>query len=373
MIETGSEACGNCGSDRLERRSVGLLRRAGRWLTHGRPVPTEEVRCLDCGVVSLRSAGSSPYLVLGRRQPAWRMPLRLLNVVIRERTWQPNPALYLGAAAAGTVLGVVADLLIGFPWWIATLLGPVLVFVLSAVSAVRNPWREHPLSVEFLSVVAPQRYTELMETAEEERLRATDLPLYGLDARSWRFRYAGGTTRSGSEVVAIELCYRRSIDDDTPEVRIETRRGRLAHVDRARVGVDAATLREHEDRANRDALVDWLASTVSRPTDPPSSPDPAWHDAWRERMRAVAGELSARPWSRRSVPVNGETVPFDVLADEEAWVATSRLGGVHLNVRASRLALDEARLEHVDDIGPFLEGRRRLRDRHRGWRSCGPR
>lgn len=359
-----TDACDRCGSQRLDLRNVPALRRLGRWLTHGRPVPDLGVRCRQCGHAWMRRSGSTGMLVAYGSRSVWRLPLRLVRVLTGIRTWQPNPALYLGAAAVGTAVGILVDAFTAVPWWVGTVTGPATVFALSVVRAVRSPFRQHPLRVELLRVLAPDRYADRIQQEEERWLRETDLPLLGLDGHEDWFRFVSGIGRSGNAVTGVELAHHPDLDDQTTQVRVETRRGRLEHID-SPGDENRATIRAREDRANRGALVRWLAGTVAGRAEGPPSSDPARRKAWHDRIVKLERDLASRQWAQHPIPIADSEQPFDVLARADCWVATARRDGWHVNLRACGYDPHDVRLTRVDDLQPYLEGRHRLRDRHR--------
>jgi len=63
---------------------------------------------------------SSTLLVFrGRTGLRWvRIPVELFRVVLGERRAQPTPILYLMAAGAGVVLGLLLDLAVDWAWWL---------------------------------------------------------------------------------------------------------------------------------------------------------------------------------------------------------------------------------------------------------------
>lgn len=362
----GEERCRRCGSDQVQLAPAGAVRRLLRWVTHGRPVPDMAAQCRKCGLRWLTdSEVSSSFVYTGHKR--LHRPRQLIRVVLGHRHWEPNPALYLGAAAVGTAVGVLTNVLWGVPWWIGTGSGPLTILALSIVSAIRNPKAQRSLKTELLGVLAPDRYLQRVDDEQERLIRSADLPLFGIAGSEDWFRFMGGTTRSGDRLNAIELGHRLGGPNGDVEMRIETRRPRLQQTDRDRL-LDPEQIREHDQRVNRAALTSWIARHMAKPEGPPPADTDAirtWHERWRQRARDLEQQLETRRWQTRTLEIDGQPHHFETLAADNTWAATTRIDGLHVNLHAHSIEPNELTIQTIDDPSPYLEGTRQLRRVHR--------
>lgn len=138
--------CGNCGSPDVELTRAGWAESLSAWLRFGGPWRPARRVCRRCGQVD--TAGSVAWLA----RPAgwWSLPVRLAGVVRRRRAMVPAPATYLIAAVAGAGLGVVAQLLVGWPWSLVAAGVVAAVWLLFLSSAFWGRAAARPLATEIL-------------------------------------------------------------------------------------------------------------------------------------------------------------------------------------------------------------------------------
>jgi hypothetical protein len=71
------------------------------------------------------------------------------------------------------------------------------------------------------------------------------------------------------------------------------------------------------------------------------------------------------PWTAVTLPVDGETLAFKVLAHEPFWVAQAVRGGVVIGVRARHWKIADTGLVTVRDTKAYADGTSTM---HRRWR-----
>jgi hypothetical protein len=336
--------CLRCGSEDVEVRRPGLVEGLGDWLRSGGRWRPASQRCRRCGDVS--AAGSAGYLV---RAPGWwAVPARLAGVVRRRRSRVPVPRTYVLAAAAGAILGAVAQLVLGWPWWLVAAGVVAAVWLGFLSSAFWGGGGDRPLATEALMVVDPRRGLLRALQAMEAQFRAAPLPLYGL-AGSWAGpRHLGGygqrrAARGGSPVVtSMSLAHGDPLAGHGPQLRVEVR-----------AGFEGPQGPAPEPEAElRELLADDLRWSAAITAGQGAGPVP-----WA----APGGGGGETSWSEVSIPVDGHPVAFAWLAEGRHWVAHAELEGHRTLVLFARdLPADRVALVRVTDVEPYLEGTRRI-------------
>src|ERR671914_93061 len=121
--------CPACGAAALEHQRSSNWKRFRYWLKFGGPRrPSESIVCTACGYE--QAVGLLTYPL--RRRP---IPVRLLDVLRSERSRIPTPLFYLEVAVASTLVGIVLDLTIGWPWWLFPLGGVAAAWLFFMSSA----------------------------------------------------------------------------------------------------------------------------------------------------------------------------------------------------------------------------------------------
>jgi hypothetical protein len=122
--------CMTCGARDFEVTRPGWAEGLRDWLWFGGPWRPPRRVCRRCGNTS--SARSFATYAPSRRG-WWSLPIRLVQTLRQHRTMVPVPATYLVAAVVGTALGVAAQLLFGWRWWLpaASLVAAVWLFFAS--------------------------------------------------------------------------------------------------------------------------------------------------------------------------------------------------------------------------------------------------
>jgi len=245
----------------------------------------------------------------------------------------PIPVTYLTAAVAGVVLGVVAQLVVGWPWWLVAA-GVVAAVWLLFFSTVwwGGGGSSRPLTTELLRVVSPARALARERRQQVERFLAAPFPLYGLPA-SW----AGPRQLAGygeqqfkgrrPVTVALVLGHGDPLADQGPQLQVEVRNEHVEVERRRRLAEELWWQAAHA----RDVAehFDQLAAVRDRP-------DPAW--------------------SQVLIPVDGRPVAFWWLAEGRHWVAQGELEDRTVTLHARDLPVGSVELVEVSDLAPYLEG-----------------
>jgi hypothetical protein len=323
-----------------------------------------EELCGDCGARLGMSTGDGAYLWYGGPVRWWHAPRQVVQALRMSRTWQPPPLFYLIGVVAGALLGLVADVLLGVTWWLVALAGPVVIFALSLVGLFRRSRYRRSLRLELLRVLAPKRHMRLTMEEEEERYRSADLPLYGV--ADWSDQLYVSGSYSGDAVDSITLSHATGFEPDDPKVEISVRRHWFGRA--LPPGADVREIEDHEERAARDELVCWLAGEAARGTDMPDPDEPEeWFEERSRRVDALEASLREREWEGVDLDVDRDPVPFAILRHDDLWIGLGRIADVYVSIASRGIEAGSIRLVSVDDIEPYIEGLRALRDH---WRQA---
>jgi hypothetical protein len=275
----------------------------------------------------------------------WAVPVRLAGVLRRRRRRVPSPATYLLAAAAGTVLGAVAQLVLGWPWWLVAAGTVTAVWLVFLASAFGGGAGGRPLATEALLVVDPARGLRRQHEAMEARFRAAPLPLYGLpDSWAGRRHLGGYGERRAAEggrpvVTSMSLAHGDPLAGDGPELRVEVRAGPEG----------PAVVPDAELRAYLADDLQWNAAVAERRGVGPAP-----------LAAGAAGAAGEAAWSEVTIPVDGEPVAFAWLAEGRHWVAYAPLEDRTLVLSARDVPVNQVALVRVTDVEPYLDGTRQL-------------
>jgi ribosomal protein L37E len=335
--------CMRCGARDFEVTRPGWAEGLRDWLWFGgRWRPTRQV-CRRCGSVS--SAGSAGMLVPSRRG-WWLVPVELLRVLRRRRTRVPVPATYLVAIAVGVALGVAAQLLLGWRWWLvaAGVVAAVWLFFFFTVF-----WggggSSQPLATEVLRVVSPRRAIERDQRQLVERFRAAPFPCYGLPASwsgprqlgGWEERRTKGRRRPVT--TALSLVHGEPLAEQGPQLRVE--------VSSYQEGEQVPPVRSDSLRGLAEELW-WEAA-------------PTAHGVAQHVDQLAAARRRLDPvWSQVRIPVAGRPVAFWWLAEGRHWVARAEPEDRTLTLRGRDLLVESVELVRVLDLEPYIQGQRRL-------------
>jgi hypothetical protein len=332
-----------CGARDFEVTRPGWAEGLGDWLqSGGRWRPTRRV-CRQCGTTS---SSRSVAMLVPSPQGWWSLPVRLLQTLRQRRAMIPVPATYLAAAVAGAALGVAAQLLLGWPWWLlaAAVVAAVWLFFASTALWGRGGSGQ-PLATDLLRVVRPRRAIERDHEQEVERFRAAPFPLYGLPVAWPGSRQLGGWEGGWAKgqrpvTTALSLAHGGPLAEEGPQLRVEVRAERVE----PELGM---TVRVQSRRHLAENL--WLEAA-------PQARDPAEHFD----QLAAARRRPDPAWSPVTIPVDGRPVAFAWLAEGRHWVAQADLDDHTLTLHGRDLPVESVELVRVSDLEPYIQGHRRL-------------
>jgi hypothetical protein len=282
------------------------------------------------------------------RRGWWSVPIQLVQALRQRRTMIPVPATYLAATLVGAVVGVAAQLVLGWPWWLVAAGVVAAVWLWFASTALWGPGgSSQPLVTDLLRVVRPRQAIEREYRQEVERFRAAPFPLYGLPASWSGSRHLGGwegswATGQRPVTTALSLAHGDPLVEAGPRLRVEVR------VE----GVEPELGMTTGVQSRRQLAEDlWLAAA-------PQGHDPAEHFAQLAAVRRRPDPA----WSQVTIPVDGRPVGFWWLAESRHWVARAELDDRTLTLDGRDLPVESVELVQVSDLEPYIQGQRRLQE-----------
>jgi hypothetical protein len=339
--------CMECGARDAEVTRPGWAEGLFDWLRFGGPWRPPRRICRQCGNVS--DGRSVAWLAAARRR-WWSVPIGLLQALRGRRRMVPAPATYLAATVVAAVVGVAAELLLGWRWWLVAAAVLVAVWLFFTSTAFWDAGgSSQPLATDLLRVVRPHKAIERDHHQEAERFRAAPFPLYGLPPAWPGARYLGGWEGAWAKgqrpvTTALSLAHGDPLTDQGPELRVETR---LEHANTEHVQPVQLQRRRH--------LAEELRLRAAPPT----------HDLTEhiERLPA-ARHRPDPPWSQVTIQVDRRPVAFDWLTDGRHWVAQAELEDRTLTLHGRDLPVESVELVQVTDLEPYIQGQHRL---HATW------
>jgi hypothetical protein len=335
--------CVECGARDVEVTRPGWAEGLGDWLRFGgRWRPPRRV-CRGCGTTS---DARSVVTLVPSPQGWWSLPVQLVQTLRGHRSMVPVPATYLAATVAGAALGIAAQLVFGWPWWLVAAGVVVAVWLFFTSTAVWGAGgSSQPLATDLLRVVRPRQAIERDHRQEVERFRAAPFPLCGLPPAWPGWRYLGGWEGSWTKgqrpvTTALSLAHGDPLTEQGPQLRVEVR----AEGVKPELGM---TMRVQSRRQLAEDL--WLQAA-------PQVHDPAEHG---DRL-AAARRRPDPAWSQVTIPVDGRPVGFEWLAEGRHWVAQAELDDHTLTLHARDLPVESVELVRISDLEPYIEGQRRL-------------
>jgi hypothetical protein len=247
----------------------------------------------------------------------WATPWRVYTVLRDRRSAHPMPATYFVTGLVGSVIGVVLDLLLGWPWWAFTLGALVLTWAGFAATGIRDT-RE--LGDDIVCAIWPKKTLARRRRQYERAFREAPFPLYGLDG-IWQGSRTLGHWGGGSRPRATRLGLEHGGDQE------------------GRVAVVETSFREEE-----------LPVEIMRR-----------HIVMGLRHRFAPRTPDARPmplWEEHTFLVDSRPESFRFVREDASWGATARIGETTVLVEAFGVEPDEVRLVRVADVGPYVEGSR---------------
>jgi len=338
-VTVGSVVCPECGADPVETHRPGGWERFRYRLTSGGPAPTT----MTCEQGHRWSGGSSGMLLYRGRSGRWRwlhLPLELFRVVRRERSMVPVPLTYLMATVVGVGLGVIADLVLGWPWWLVAAGFVAAVWVFFLASALWGPGR--PLSDDLWMVIDPVR----AEDRQFQRLAGavTDGEVVCFEVEGWAGSRSLGGWGGGKRPERITL---RHGDPDRDELWVQVT---------SCIGRDAQ-MAVRRDRVGHE--LPRLGQVV-----PPDGLDAHELHRWHMRQRQDLEQLPPPTWSHGVILVDGQTQRCEVARADERWAAITAHGNVSVEIIGSGIDMASITLQRLTTLEHYFRGSRSHGTRH---------
>ncbi|MFC7718847.1 hypothetical protein [Nonomuraea recticatena] len=257
---------------------------------------------------------------------AARIPVGVLKVLHRRRGITPTPIAYLLPALAATMVGLVAQWLWGWSWWLFPLTVVAGLWLLYLSSEFRRQWASRPLRHELLDVIAPGGSVRRHQEEEELAFRTAPFPLYGLPP-AWpgqRWTAERSESWSAGEPARLELVLGHGHPEDGPQLTV-------------------AVTDQPSDAFQVRQAVEELWEVTRR--DGGEQPDPAW--------------------AQVTILIDGEQQTFAYLADGLAWLARAELPDDTVTVRGREWPVETVELVRVQALEPYFAGRQQLDAAHR--------
>lgn len=321
-MSVGSDLCPECGEAAAEERRPGHWQRFRYWLVNGGKAPT--ILVCPNGPEWVRSVG----MVLFRRSPSvprWvRLPGQLFRALLAERRMQPTPMTYLMAVGAGLLLGLVLDLVLGWPWWAVAAGFVVLVWLSFLSSAFHGP----DLGQQLLRVLNPDR------AAERDRQRLEDAlasgSLVGYEVEGWDgVKSIGGWSGTPDP---HSLTIRHGEGDEQAEwVEVTTHAG------------DAV-----------DSVGHWIQEDLERrliEAQVPLPDDPTIED-FQQRQRNIQ-ETEPPGWQSTSFRVDHEDMQGQIARVGSHWAGFLAAGKVVVEMIGNRTDPDHVQLVRIASLAHY--------------------
>jgi len=305
------------------------------WLVDGTSTGGTHEECTRCGLGRVSHTFSARP---GRPTPLG-IPWRFVRTLLDHRSREPVPILYVEVLVAGTVIGIVLDVLLGVPWWLlplAALAGTWIYFLSSAFSGPRRGSLDRDVRI----ALQPSRALELHDAETEKAFREAPFALLALDESWTGDRWLGGFGTSNGRVSELHIGHSR----ETPE----------GGVARLVVGVQAS------QNAPRGPAGEDVAATLAALNLAPRMVRAT--DAWQPGDDEAPWRRLA-PSSPLTIDVDGAPVELRSWREGERWVAVGRAEERMITLDASGIEPQLVSLRTVTDLEPYVEGARLRRER----------
>lgn len=338
-MTVGPAVCPYCGADPIETHQPGWWQRFRYWLTNGGPAPTT----MTCEH-GHRWSGSSHMLLSRGRRGRWRwlwLPVELFLVVYRERSMVPVPLTYLMATLIGIGLGVIADVTVGWPWWLVAAGFVAAVWLFFLASALWGPGR--PLSDHLWMVIDPAR----AEERQFQRLAAAvdEGEIVCFEVAGWEGSRSLGGWGGGKRPDRVTLRH-GDPHQDSQWVQVTSQIGRDTRVAACR------------DRAGHELLRLGKA-------EPPDGLDAHELHRWHLQQHQQLPQAAPPTWSRDVISVDGQNQPCDVSRVDDRSAAITMHGNQIIEIVATGIDATSIALRTLATLDRYLQGSRNDRANRR--------
>lgn len=332
QVTVGGGPCPVCGLDGEVTSAPGRWASLRGWLVDGQSPPST----LTCSNSHEWPARSTAFLRVADGG-WWRWPSKTMRVLMRHRTAEPVPLFWFAAALVGVVLGVAADLTLGWVWWLVTAGFLILVWLVFLATALRYPGRDN-LWIDLVATVSPQRAQELNKTRLVEQVENAPGPVYGL--MEWEGpRHIGGHGRSSADgLTHLKLIYGSPLDQ--PHVTVDTiwPRSNRPHM----------PIQDVRERLTRRL---WRGQLR-----PPEHLDDEERRNWMRQQHLAVDERPIPEWISTSVQIEGFAHPAEVYREGEDWVALVEMNRALIEVESHQVPLEHVALGTVTDLNAYTTG-----------------
>lgn len=317
-----------CGLDGEVASAPGRWARLRGWLVDGQ-TPLSKLVCSNGHEWPARSTA---FLRVADRG-WWRWPSKAIRVLLQHRTAEPVPLFWFAVALVGLVLGVAADLTLGWVWWLVTAGWLVLVWLVFLATAFRYPGRNN-LWVDLVATVSPQRAQELEKRQLLQAIETAPGPVYGLT--EWEGpRHIGGYGRSSTDgLTHLKLIYGSPLDQ--PHVKVNT----IWPSNRPHMSIQAV----------RRRLTRTLWHGQLRP---PEHLDGEERQTWMRQQHFVIDQRPIPDWISTPVHINGIAHPAELYREGDDWVAVIEMDRALIEIGSHQVPFERVALGPVTDLTAY--------------------
>jgi hypothetical protein len=297
------------------------------WLVNGGPGKAPATLTCRNGHHWAHSVNAVGYLA---RDSGWRwlrLPARLLRVILAQRRMHPVPLTYLMAAGVGVILGLILDLVLGWPWWAVA--GGFVFFVW--LFFLSSAFRGQDLAYRLLCEINPERATARAIQRLKDDVASGSLVGYEVDG--WK----GEKTIPGwGHPIHRSLEIRHGpFPDDAEWVEVTTHIG--AEDPRA------------SSRVQHNLEMRLLDSQFPGPHDLDREDLRRWE---QERQQAI--RQAERPsWKPARFRLEDVTITGQIARSGTYWVAYFKTGETLIELAGNRVDPDQVRLTRVTTLDSY--------------------
>lgn len=303
------------------------------WLVNGQTPPSK----LVCIKGHEWPAGSTAWLTGVGGRGWWRWPSKIMRVLLRHRTAEPVPLFWVVTTVVGVILGVAADLALGWFWWLITALWLLVIWLVFLATALRYPGR-NDLWIDLVATVSPRRGRQLDMKRLLRLVQTAPGPVYGL--AEWEGpRQIGGHGRSSTEgLTHLELIYGSPLDG--PYVKVNTIWKRPHRPDIA--------IEDAQSRLTRGLWHRRLRS--------PDGLDGEKRHHWMRRQQTDIDQRPIPHWTPTTISIEGTILDAESYREGEDWVAVIETDPVLVEIESHQAPMDHLALVPVPDLTTYTDG-----------------
>ena len=342
------EFCPMCDGDVVSSTKPTLWERVRYWLWYGSALsPT--LTCSNGHEWNVGGRGT--FSLVRRRGPQWlRIPWLVFRAVHESRSMEPVPLTYVMAVLVGAVVGVVANVVLGWMWWLVAGVFVVSVWLFFMASAFWGPGSS--IADDVWRAVNPERAVARSNERLERAVREDWLRAYGVEGWDGS-RWLGGWGGS-PEPDTVTL---RHGGPDAPtwiEVVTSTKHEAI------RLGTSKGEdpIWEWRDQHFKHRLL-WTDE------DPPEDLDMVERHRWLLRRSREIDAQQLPGWEPEIVLVNDVPTAFECINVGKRWAAIAVIDDITVEIVAQGLPHSQVALVAQQTLEPYFQGLRDLNDQRR--------